>query len=673
MYLSSVIHAVHGLQSAAHATGAAARPLAVDLNGPGTFLNWSFITISLANLIVIAVMIVLFGAALLIPFPHRARAYLPPAEAREDPAIGEAAPLAGDERMWTARVRTRAVRLLPPGKLLPDRQPAYVSSWIYVFGVASLAALGIVIVSGFAIALGGPDWWHTNPVGHFFNSLHLWSVELFMAFLVIHLWGKFWMAAWRGRRAMTWITGVLAFAAAVGTCFTGYLSQQNFDSQWIATNGKDAFNAVGVGSFWNVMDFGQMFMWHIVLLPIVLVAIIGAHVLLVRVHGVSHPLPAKLARGRVARKAAAAADAGPWRGPNRRYDILKEGTIAALIVGALTVIMAGVLSSPNVPPLSIRTWGTVDPVGFVNTAATELDGSSVSANYGPPYNNGTGSVQQVGPVNWQTLFGITKPIDSARLFVLDPLAVQAHNDPALAVALTRYTSAPTAQQMTWATAYDKATAPGSTKMPFNGGNLNLPGAGPVPEMMAGLLSMARSGALDADLLAQRDFYGNDYTKPLLFIADGGYYNQLASNMHLTGDQWGVMNETGSYPGQPWLWLYQMWYHISPFQNSSSVDVWAIYLTGICTLLLLLVPFIPGLRDIPRLVPLYRLVWRPWYHSARTPDGPGMAAGTDVKPEAAAPGHAGTSGTTSTSAAAIPTQATRAPAAKGSHRRRRSDG
>ena len=116
---------------------------------------------------------------------------------------------------------------------------------MYVFGVATLAALAMAIVSGFVIALGGTDWWHTNPVGHFCNSLHLWSVELFMAFMVIHLWGKFWMAAWRGRRALTWITGVVAFVASVVECFTGYLSQSNFDSQWIATNGKDAFNAVG--------------------------------------------------------------------------------------------------------------------------------------------------------------------------------------------------------------------------------------------------------------------------------------------------------------------------------------------------------------------------------------------------------------------------------------------
>jgi ubiquinol-cytochrome c reductase cytochrome b subunit len=46
----------------------------------------------------------------------------------------------------------------------------------------------------------GPSWWHTSSVGLFVNSLHLWSVEAFFFFMVIHLWGKFFMAAWRGNR-----------------------------------------------------------------------------------------------------------------------------------------------------------------------------------------------------------------------------------------------------------------------------------------------------------------------------------------------------------------------------------------------------------------------------------------------------------------------------------------
>jgi quinol-cytochrome oxidoreductase complex cytochrome b subunit len=591
----------------------------INLDHPGTYLSWSFIDISVANLIVIGVMVVIFGLALLVPFPSRhAATQLAPgtgtmagATDTEGTADSEPAVDDPDASMWTARVRRRALRLLPPGKLLPDRQPAYVASWIYTFGVATLAALGLAIASGFALALGGPDWYHYNSVGHFFNSVHLWSVELFMAFLVIHLWGKFWMAAWRGRRAMTWITGIIAFGASVVECFTGYLSQSNFDSQWISTNGKDAFNATGIGAFFNVMNFGQMLMWHIVLIPIVLVAIVGAHVLMVRVRGVAHPLPARptLRRSRADRKAAAAADAAPWRGPTRRYDILKEGTIALTIATALVLLMAGLLSSPDVPSVTIKTWATVDQIGFVNTAATELDGSALAASYGPPYNNGTAGVQQVGPVNWQKVAGITQPINAAKLFVLDPLAVQAKSSPAVAAALATYTAAPASQQLKWATAYDKATAPGAKKVPFNGGNLNVPAAGPVPVMMAGELAMGRSGALDTDLLAQRQFYGTDFTKPLLFIADGGYYATQASNMHLTGDQWGVMNETGSYPGQPWLWLYQMWYHVAPFSNSANVDVWAVYLTGIGTILLLLVPFIPGLRDIPRLIPVHRLIWR----------------------------------------------------------------
>ena len=194
---------------------------------------------------------------------------------------------------WTARLRGRVVRAYPPEQLLPDEQPAYVASWVYVFGVATIAALIVVLASGGWLALKGPSWWHTSDVGHYVNSLHLWSVELFMAFMVIHLWAKFLMAAWRGRRALTWITGAIAFLGSIGTAFTGYLVQQNLDSQWIATQAKDGLNSVGIGAYFNVLDFGQMLMWHIVVLPFVIGLIIAVHVLQVRRRGVVPPIPAK--------------------------------------------------------------------------------------------------------------------------------------------------------------------------------------------------------------------------------------------------------------------------------------------------------------------------------------------------------------------------------------------
>jgi hypothetical protein len=149
--------------------------------------------------------------------------------------------------------------------------------------------------------------------------------------------------------------------------------------------------------------------------------------------------------------------------------------------------------------------------------------------------------------------------------------------------------------------------------------------------------MARSGALDASMLGKQPFYGTNFTEPLLFLEDGAYFSTKAAGMNLTGEQWGVMNETGSYPGQPWLWLYTLWYQVPGFSASANVDMIAVYMTGLATLLLLAVPFIPGLRDVPRLIPVHRLIWRGWGN----PDQQG--AGNE--PPAGKSGPVDTAGTT----------------------------
>jgi quinol-cytochrome oxidoreductase complex cytochrome b subunit len=199
-----------------------------------------------------------------------------------------------DPTNWTNRLRGWFVGLVPAGQALPARQPVYVASWIYVFGVLTLASLVIVIASGCVLALGGVAWWHVSSVGHFFNSIHLWSVELFFGFMVVHLWGKFWMAAWRGKRALTWITGIVLFGISIGTSFTGFLSQSNFSSQWIGSQGKDGINSIGAGAFFNVLNPGQMLLWHVVLLPLGVLLLTLLHIILVRRHGVVPPLDADL-------------------------------------------------------------------------------------------------------------------------------------------------------------------------------------------------------------------------------------------------------------------------------------------------------------------------------------------------------------------------------------------
>jgi ubiquinol-cytochrome c reductase cytochrome b subunit len=193
---------------------------------------------------------------------------------------------------WTLSIRRYLQRTLPLTHLLPDRQPVFVGSWVYIFGVVSIAGLVWVIGSGVVLAFFGPRWWHQSGVGRFVNSLHLWSVQVFFIFMVLHLWGQYFMAGWRDGRAKTWMVGVVIFAFSILTAFTGFMAQQNFDGEWIAVNAKDATNAAGVGSFFNVLNFGQMYGLHIVLMPVLVVTLVAVHVILVRVKGVVRPIDA---------------------------------------------------------------------------------------------------------------------------------------------------------------------------------------------------------------------------------------------------------------------------------------------------------------------------------------------------------------------------------------------
>jgi quinol-cytochrome oxidoreductase complex cytochrome b subunit len=202
---------------------------------------------------------------------------------------------------WTRGVRQWLTEAVPMEDLLPDELPAYVRSYVYLFGVLTLSSFLLLVLSGVVLVFFGPQWWHVSPTGHFFNSIHFWAVQSFFFFMVLHLWAQFFMAAWRGGRGANWVTGVLLFVVSIVAAFTGFLSQQNFDSQWIALQGKDAFNALGVGSFFNLLNFGQMYGLHVFLLPLVLALLIAVHLFLVRAKGVVKPIGEEEAEGGVPR------------------------------------------------------------------------------------------------------------------------------------------------------------------------------------------------------------------------------------------------------------------------------------------------------------------------------------------------------------------------------------
>jgi hypothetical protein len=300
----------------------------------------------------------------------------------------------------------------------------------------------------------------------------------------------------------------------------------------------------------------------------------------------------------------------PWPGPFIRYDLVKELVVALGVVTLLAVVLTVLFSSPDDSPTTIQSWAQADPGDFLTTATTELSGTSELAEYGPPYNHTPEATQKIGPLDLQSTPGVRIPIDTAKDFVIHPLE-EIPAAPRLKVALATYQAAPAALQEAWIGAYEG----GLEKARIVRGVPILPAGhyGPVAPMMAALLGLAQSGGLDGALLANNDrFYQTNYTKPLLFLSGGGYFEERAEGQHLLGGQWGMMNETGSYPGQVWLWLYTFWYQIEPFKESPNADALIFALMGILSLVFVCTPFIPGLRSLPRHLGVYRAIWRDHY-------------------------------------------------------------
>jgi hypothetical protein len=320
-------------------------------------------------------------------------------------------------------------------------------------------------------------------------------------------------------------------------------------------------------------------------------------------------------------------DTQPWKGAYAPYDLVKELCIAVGLVALLAILLTVLFSSPDEKPSTIAQWSQQMPINFVAAAAKELDGTSGTAEYGPPYNH-NGEGQHAAFVHLQKWLGVSHPINTSNDFVIDPLRT-VPNDPALRSAIAQYEAAPTTTQKAWGEAYakpleeyetaveEKKTPPKTVAVDATSGAVSVQasGAGPVPALMTGLLSLAQSGGLDGALLTGNHFFQTDYTKPLLFMADGGLLAERAEADHLLGGQWGMMNETGSYPGQVWLWLYTLWYQVEPFKSSANADIFVMMVMGVLSLAFICIPLLPGVRSIPRMIPIYKLIWREHYRAS----------------------------------------------------------
>jgi hypothetical protein len=313
-----------------------------------------------------------------------------------------------------------------------------------------------------------------------------------------------------------------------------------------------------------------------------------------------------------------------WRGPRVRYDLITEGLVALVVVALLITGLAVLFGSPKVDSITFRGWATAAPNDFVATTLAELTGTSASATYGPPYTNDTENAQSIGPISPQTWFGVNTPIDAPVDFVIAPLTAWAPLNKDLQQAVDQWQAAGDGQRAAWGetalnsdVVIDGTTVTLSPKPQGSEGQSGTQqtDAGPIATMLSAMLAGATSGALDSQSVnGPANHYATDYTKSQLFIADGEYSASVAEYYNLLGDQWGVMNQIGNWPGQPWLWWFTMWYLVpGPIRASFDYsDLIVIVFAMAALFLVFFLPFIPGLRNLPRWLRAYRIIWRPYY-------------------------------------------------------------
>lgn len=295
------------------------------------------------------------------------------------------------------------------------------------------------------------------------------------------------------------------------------------------------------------------------------------------------------------------------------YDLVRELTMASLGTLLLVVILAAALSTPDVPALSAKQVAVQDPLMLVQTELRALSGQSAISTYGPPYNHGTDSLQGFGWFSPQSWAGVQIPLDTAKVDVIQPLTLVAAIDPPLQSALRQWEQASPAQQTSWVNNTQsalKSTSIQNSQVVLQPSSIHP--YGPVPEMSSAYLRLAHTGLLEAAI------DGENGTSPLtnrtksILLFGGQVDEAYATQFNMLGEDWGVIQETGNYPGAVWLWYYTLLYQIPPFNTSSSADLLVVITVLLTTGILMFIPFIPGLRSIPRWLGIYKLIWRSHY-------------------------------------------------------------
>ena len=444
--------------------------------------------------------------------------------------------------------------------------PSYGNNFFFTIGVYLLELFALLAITGMIMLIFGPYWWDLTTVGTFVRSIHLWAAEAFVTLILIHFTVQLFTSAYRQKK-LVWMIGIALLLLVFLEYAFGIGLRGDFVSQWNDKAGADLWNGLGLGYWINPLNNGALLGWHVAIFPIILLILIFIHYMLVKSKGLNKPYRNDI----------------PYTMVSADHKAMYRRMIYVL---AIVLIFAIFLRAPYIPPLTIQSIAQSNPSIIATTLLNEFNQSSYTATYLDtidPYTFNTSLVYFVIPYNE---------------YINSSISASSTNRNWLSL----YFEENSEERM--------LTFENATK--FFDGNWTFASAvnstNPLIESTAALVKLAQSGVYQ-QMLQGEVSSGLNYTYVIRFLSDTRVLQSTAKEYGLRTSQFGMIKAGG-------LWWQIGSYWTAPYNYleiiTNGIPWWGDLENGVIAVivfaLLMFLPYIPGLRELPDRLKLYKVFW-----------------------------------------------------------------
>ncbi len=263
------------------------------------------------------------------------------------------------------------------GFLTDHMIPRHANSPAYVVGGSVLVLVLSQIVTGIllqqfyspvpAAAYGSVKYIAGDPVMGFVRGLHYWGAQVILMLIVLHLVRVYVSAAYKRPREVLWLSGLALLAVFFLLNFTGSILKWDQEGVEALAHNLEIAKLAGPLGYW----FGQSFApnvpflirinsLHVTILPLLAAGLIGLHVYLIRILGISSP---KIASTKSNKPKEASV---PFSTHMTR--MVFYGSLAFLLVAVLALTVKPPLSSLGNPQIEVSKpdWYAMSLYGIEN-------------------------------------------------------------------------------------------------------------------------------------------------------------------------------------------------------------------------------------------------------------------------------------------------------------------